>query len=506
MTCVRAHSRISRLRARAADESGFMLIEALAAMVILAVVFLAVLGGIDAASRSSGREKARTVASALADQDQERLHAMPASQLPEYRLTQTVTVGGASYTVTSEADWVSDANGTTVSCSATGSADYIRVRSTVTSTVVGTTTRPVVIDSLVTPPVGQAGANTGTLAVQVLDRDAKGVVGMQVNIVGANTGRSFSTATNSLGCAVFGSVPGDTYDVQVAKSGWVDKDGVTNAHTSAVVNTAQATLTTISYDRAASITTGFDSRWFDYKGKAWRTTPSRAAAFSVANSGLSAGLVTAAAASPPAASLTIGSLFPFADGYGVMAGRCAEQNPSVFDTTWAAAHAVQTTAPGTAYDRASAPAAPVRVPWLPVRVVSGSTPVGGASVVARLLVTTTASCAATSESGRTYVATETQSMTTYPTGRTLSGTGALTAGVPDGMLGMATRTPTAAYEFDAGVPFGTYWVCADAGGRRGFARVDATKADGPTGTFTTLDLNGSGSQSGSCATTPWPAV
>ncbi len=42
---------------------------------MLAIVALAVLSGIDAASSSTAREKARAVAGALAEQDQERLRS-----------------------------------------------------------------------------------------------------------------------------------------------------------------------------------------------------------------------------------------------------------------------------------------------------------------------------------------------------------------------------------------------------------------------------------------------
>ena len=59
------------------SEAGFALIEVIVSAAVLAIVALAVLSGIDAASSSSGREKARAVAASLAEQDQERLRAMP---------------------------------------------------------------------------------------------------------------------------------------------------------------------------------------------------------------------------------------------------------------------------------------------------------------------------------------------------------------------------------------------------------------------------------------------
>ena len=123
---------------RPGDEAGFGLIEAIVAAVIFAILALGVLAAVDGAARSTGREKARTVASSLAERDQERMRTMRAVDLPEYRWTRDVPVGDAVYTVASEADWVSDTAASDVSCTSTGGkADFLRLRSTVTSKAFG---------------------------------------------------------------------------------------------------------------------------------------------------------------------------------------------------------------------------------------------------------------------------------------------------------------------------------------------------------------------------------
>ena len=71
-------------RRRCSDPSGFALIEAIVAAAIFAILVLGVLAGIDGAAGSSGREKARSVASALAEQDQERMRGMRAVDLSNY--------------------------------------------------------------------------------------------------------------------------------------------------------------------------------------------------------------------------------------------------------------------------------------------------------------------------------------------------------------------------------------------------------------------------------------
>ena len=54
-----------------------MLIEVMVGALILAITTTAILSGIDGAQKTGGRNKARSVAAALAEQDQERMRAMP---------------------------------------------------------------------------------------------------------------------------------------------------------------------------------------------------------------------------------------------------------------------------------------------------------------------------------------------------------------------------------------------------------------------------------------------
>ena len=74
-----------RLRLLSSDrprdgEAGFALIEVMVSAVVLAMVALAVLAGVDAAGRSTGREKAEAVAVSLAEQDQERMRGIAAKR------------------------------------------------------------------------------------------------------------------------------------------------------------------------------------------------------------------------------------------------------------------------------------------------------------------------------------------------------------------------------------------------------------------------------------------
>ena len=153
----RARSFFTALRRRCTDDRGFALVEAVAAAAIFAIIVLGVLAGIDGAAGSSGREKARSVAGSLAEQDQERMRGMRAIDLSNYSYGRDVTVAGATYRIQSDSDWIRDNTGGTISCTNSSTqADYLRIRSTVTSSSVGTRTAPVTIDSL-DGPAGRRG-------------------------------------------------------------------------------------------------------------------------------------------------------------------------------------------------------------------------------------------------------------------------------------------------------------------------------------------------------------
>jgi Tfp pilus assembly protein PilV len=506
---------------RPADQAGFGLIEAIAAGAVLAVLALGVLAGIDGAAGSSGREKARAVAAALAEQDQERMHAMRAIDLPEYRNTAYPEVNGTKYAVTSEADWISDATGSPVSCQSNGGkADYLRLRTTVTSPTVGTRTAPVQLDSIVTPPANAAGGNSGTLAVKVQNRDDGPVISLPVTIVGENTGKTHTEPTNAVGCAIFPGIAADDYAITINSLGWVDPDGVQNPTKTSTVTIGGATLETLRYDQAGSLTATFDTQYWDpVVKKTWKVAASRAVALTLANAGMTVNggqRTFPSSTSDPLLAHTATNLFPFKDGYGVFSGRCTEQNPSRFNSTWAGSNAFKLV------DRLPAVASMVvRQPALPVRIFKGSwdeddneafenqpIPFGGANVQAKLVGLATSSlCAAAPDTIKGITEDPVNGLQSYPA-LIPSYTGTKETNYADGHLGWVTRRApgqiwTTGY-FDPGLPWGTWQVCADDGVRRGFATVTNDKPNGLRNPAKTINLLGSGSQLGTCATQPWP--
>ena len=104
--------RARRPRPAGDGEAGFALIEVIVSAVLLIVLALAMLPVLDISASRAGTNRSRSVASNLAKDEQQRLRSLDVSQsLSNYRGTQTKTVDGVDYTVSSRTDWVRDDSG-----------------------------------------------------------------------------------------------------------------------------------------------------------------------------------------------------------------------------------------------------------------------------------------------------------------------------------------------------------------------------------------------------------
>lgn len=459
MTRDSAVSFITALKRRSSDARGFALVEAVAASAIFALIVLGVLAGIDGAAGSSGREKARSVAGSLAEQDQERMRGMRAIDLSNYHFSRDVPVAGAAYTITSDSDWIRDNTGGTISCTNSSTqADYLRIRTTVTSSAVGTRTAPVTIDSLVAPPVGSVGEDQGTLAVQINNRDAVGVPNIVVKISDGTTTRT--ETTNEFGCAVFAYIPVGTYDVNVNQAGgWVNPLGVTDVHTSGNVSNGTTNVTTLVYDVAGTVTANVRTKLYDPAQNKIVDSPSRAFEVSAANAGMTPGtgirtFPEGVTTTVPSGTFVAAKLFPFKDSYGIFTGYCSKENPPSGGTTQIV-------------DRAGIYTVDVYQPALRVQVkTSGGSTVAGAHVTA-----------------------------TYSPSQTCSPNDVMSGIRTDPVSGLTTQAQgwvtRVGATFDPGLPYGSWDLCADNGTNRGTATVNNTALTGPTSTKTiTLGTTG----------------
>jgi Tfp pilus assembly protein PilV len=335
-----------------ASEGGWALIETMFAAALLVVISLAVMSSMDVASRTSAASKGRTVASSLAEQDQERMRAMTINQLSNYHGAADPVVGGVTYHVDSRSEWVQDTSGQVASCSDTGQASYVRISTTVTSAAVGRDTKPVVMRGIVAPPVGSLGANQGTLAVKVSDRNGDPVANLPVSLTG---NVALSDTTNALGCAIFAYIPagaGTSYTVRLNTTDWVNQNDDQLSEKYPNVTPGGVTVQPMTYDHKGSASVDFrDSTnqpptpvpsWMMVVNSSWTPTPG------------------ARRVSPSVAD----GLFPFVSSpYNLYAGSCPSADPGSYGETAAAAAVLPSQNTGPVV---------VRVPTLNFSVVNSS--------------------------------------------------------------------------------------------------------------------------------------
>ncbi len=322
--------RPSRTRPRLSSESGSILVEVLVGAVLLAMATTALLNGIDGAQKTGGRNKARTVAATLAEQDQERMRGLAPETLVGLIGTptvRTVNVRGVDYTVRSSSSWAVDASSNGISCSsASKTAANLRIVSTVSSAL---TRGNVVESSLVSPGPGTFADGEGTVGVQILDRDGDPAPGVNVSLTGAN---SYLATTNDLGCAVFPFIDVGDYDISASYLSWVGWQGQTPVLSSVSSIQGQTTTAGLVMDSPATINATFNTM---VNGVV--VTGQKTRWLTVGNAKLNPPYVkqtTLTSAAPAnATTVGIGGLFPFADGYGAYGGACDANDPADYGAT-----------------------------------------------------------------------------------------------------------------------------------------------------------------------------
>jgi prepilin-type N-terminal cleavage/methylation domain-containing protein len=421
----------ARARTLGSAQAGFTMIEVIVSALLMTLLATGLYSGFDGASAASGNNRARTIAAALAQQDQERLRAFQTSDLGNLHTSTTATVAGVAYTVASDADWVSDSSGTLSCTNTSGQADYLEITSTVTWASMGGIA-PVKEQSLIAPPSNAFGSNLGNLAVQVTDHAGNPVTGAQVTL-GAPA--NLTLGVNALGCAVFGYTAVGSYPASASLTGYVDPSGASTASAQATVTASATTLTSLSYDQAASIAVSFDT-----KVGAAAAQAAQALAVTASNSTLAA--PGTRIFDPPGSTLqsTINatSLYPFTGAYGIYAGACKSDDPTTYNPNYFS------TNPGAvALSPGQAASVTVREPAINIAVTRtvGGAGLSGAHVIVKPLVV--GGCV------ETYAA------------QLTNATGALPA---------------------PGFPFGNYTVCADDGIRKVTPATVANTVPGGTST------------------------
>jgi Tfp pilus assembly protein PilV len=305
---------------RIEGEQGSIIIEVLVSSILLVITAVGVFGAFDAGTRSTAEERHRAQAEGLGQADLARLRTMRISALSNLHQTKTVTIEKTPYTVESDAEYETDKTGTASCQKGTASADYIQIRSTITWPSIGSRD-PVVDQSLVAPPNGSVSAESGSLAIEIVNAKNTGIEGIDLSGTGAG---AFSGTTGPNGCAIFGDLPHGSYTLTVSAPSLVDRDGKPPQPQSTSVVAESTNTLALQYDEPGKVVAKFTA-WVGGK-----LVPSSADAVVAFNSGMK---VARAFGMPgtPKPEVTATPLFPFASPstYSVYAGTCTGNDPNL---------------------------------------------------------------------------------------------------------------------------------------------------------------------------------
>jgi Tfp pilus assembly protein PilV len=308
---------LSSLRMRLRSQRGSLMIEVMVGALVLGLATLAVLDGLDGAQATGAKNKQRSVAATLAQQEIERLRSIPVTSLANYSSTREVKVHNVTYTVKADTDWVQDSSGVLSCTDSDDKAEYLKLKAAVTSPA---SERPVTETTLLTPAVGWLTGSTGTAVVKLTDRDSQPLANVSVAI--SSPSGSHSDTTNELGCAVFRKITPGTYRAEV--HGMVSWGGEGSSTAEVPVYANKVSTTAMQLEPPASLRALFETP--AGASTAWDS-------ITLANSKLP-GAAKSITAGSQVSSIDADKLFPFLDGYGVYAGTCRANNPATWKSDY----------------------------------------------------------------------------------------------------------------------------------------------------------------------------
>ena len=267
------------------------MVEVMVAALLVALISGGVLMGFGQVSRLSSQQRQRAQATALAQQDQARLRGLAIPQLSGTSGNQSTTVplDGTTYTIISKSSYISGTGAATCVAGQSGAAaDEVAVSSSVTWSNIGTRP-PVVLHSVVAPPVGGSvviSATTPTSTGSTGSTGLAGLAGMTATLTGLSP--TVPLVTDSTGCAIFAGLTAGSYTLSLTPpTGYIDVNG----NTTVAGQTPAVTATQTTYITAPTIPTlaqpGTINAAFSTVGATGATSVTGASdQFSVQNTGL----------------------------------------------------------------------------------------------------------------------------------------------------------------------------------------------------------------------------
>jgi Tfp pilus assembly protein PilV len=219
----------------AVAEDGFLLIEVLVSLLLVAIIVTATFNGFDVVNRLSADERHHNVAAVLAAQSQEQLRSDSATTLDAleskpHSYVREIPTGGTRYTITQEAHPI-NASGESTGCSATETSSQsganIQIVSTVTWPQLSKSKRPAVKQaSIITPPVGSA-LEVDVTNGQLPPAGVSGVTAIaRFTPVESGAPTTAEGTTGTAGCVVLTGLAATAATVEIIeKSGFVTPNG-----------------------------------------------------------------------------------------------------------------------------------------------------------------------------------------------------------------------------------------------------------------------------------------
>jgi type II secretory pathway pseudopilin PulG len=422
-------------------EDGFALIEVVVSALIAAIVVGGVITLLSATGKAAAQQRIRAQAYAVAQEDQARLRGTRISALNRETETRPVVVNGMTFTVTSNARFISDKTGATTCSGGSTSADYVRIGTSVTWASMRAGAKPVLLESIVSPVSGSLDPTSGGVAIRVVngtEPTPSPISGVGLNGTGTST---FSGSTDSNGCAVFGGLPGGNYTLTPTLAAeYINANGEAPKPTTITVSSGSVLPVNLIYDRKGTVNLSFSVR-----NSAGTVVTAKGDTVVATATGMTSGARTFGTPKTYATSIAATPLFPFGYTYAFFGGACAANAGEAAGTT-----NVKAPAGGSA-------SGTIQLPALYVSVKNGTTSLTGAKVT----ITDTKCAPGGTEIKREYTT----------TGGTIEKT-------------------TSGYLENVGFPASTYAICASATIGSEIRRIKQTvEVKSVNGTAAAFDLS-----------------
>ncbi len=323
----------------AADDRGFMIVEVLVSAVLLIVISLATLAIIDRSGEASAMNRARSVATTLGQEAQDKIRQWPFSRInteiassataPKSLGVATETIDNRTYEVETTLSIVSDSNVQTA-CLADWANKKVKIQTKVKAPAANRM-KEVTFNSYRVPSIVDL-VGKGAVIVKLSKVNGTGADLVDVTVGGT------SKKTTTDGCAVFNDLAAGVTSVSWEKTGWVDENGVTKPTQNVQVIAGSIAQIAGQFDAAGSATVhmvnagGLDATaLLPSQRVKWPTA-------TVVHSGISTVYNGQRQFKRPAAQteqdrVPLTNLFPFASNYGVYAGVCPGNDPGAWGGT-----------------------------------------------------------------------------------------------------------------------------------------------------------------------------